>query len=66
MLEAKREGRAVKATQTRRLAPVIDLMAALQKSLGETAEKKPAGRSMRAEAADSEKPARRTKRVVGH
>ena len=45
MLEAKREGRTVKETKTRKLAPVIDLMAALQKSLGDGAEKKPAGRS---------------------
>jgi DNA end-binding protein Ku len=62
MLEAKREGRAVTETKTRKLAPVIDLMAALQKSLGDTAEKKPAGRSARS--TDSEKP-RRTRRASG-
>ena len=65
MLEAKREGRALKEPKTKKLAPVIDLMAALQKSLGETAEKKPAGRSTRAEPATSEKPARRTRRAAG-
>jgi DNA end-binding protein Ku len=65
LLEAKREGRVVTETKTKKLAPVIDLMAALQKSLGETAEKKPAGRSTGAETAISEKPARRPKRAVG-
>lgn len=45
MLEAKREGRAVAETKGKKLAPVIDLMAALQKSLGEAAAKKPAGRA---------------------
>ncbi|MEJ7605920.1 MAG: Ku protein [Bryobacteraceae bacterium] len=45
MLEAKREGRVVNETTTKRLAPVIDLMAALQKSLGERSDKKPATRS---------------------
>jgi DNA end-binding protein Ku len=48
MLEAKREGRTLKETKTRKLAPVIDLMTALQRSLGDSAEKKPATRSTRA------------------
>jgi len=54
MIEAKREGKTVTATKSPRLAPVIDLMAALQKSLGtggasrEEAEKKPAARSQHA------------------
>lgn len=65
MLEAKREGRLVTETKTKKLAPVIDLMAALQKSLGESAEKKPAGRSTGTEAATADKPARRPKRAVG-
>lgn len=44
MLEAKQQGKAVTETKTRKLAPVIDLMAALQKSLNQSgAEKKPAG-----------------------
>jgi DNA end-binding protein Ku len=61
MLEAKREGRTVKEVKTRRLAPVIDLMAALQKSLGDSTEKKPASRSTR-----GEKPAStRTRRASG-
>jgi DNA end-binding protein Ku len=58
LLEAKREGRTIKETKTKKLAPVIDLMAALQKSLGETAEKKPAGRSIGA-VAEEEKLVRR-------
>jgi len=64
MLEAKREGRTVKETKTRKLAPVIDLMAALQKSLGDTAEKKPAARSTRGAEA-SEKTEGRTRRAAG-
>lgn len=53
MIEAKREGKTVAPTKTPRLAPVIDLMAALQKSLGnagsgEGTEKKPAARSQHA------------------
>lgn len=44
MIETKREGKSVKETKTKKLAPVIDLMAALQKSLNQTGtEKKPAG-----------------------
>lgn len=51
MLEAKRHGRVVGETQTKKMAPVIDLMAALQRSLNQKAglsndaeegEKKPA------------------------
>ena len=63
MLEARREGRTVTETKGKKLAPVIDLMAALQKSLGDTAEKKPVVRSIRA--ADSEKPPRRPRRAAG-
>ena len=37
MLEAKRQGRVVGATQTKKMAPVIDLMAALQRSLNQKA-----------------------------
>jgi DNA end-binding protein Ku len=43
MIEAKREGQVVEETAPRRLAPVIDLMAALQKSLGDLPKRKPAG-----------------------
>jgi DNA end-binding protein Ku len=53
MLEAKRQGRVVQETQTKKMAPVIDLMAALQRSLNQRAsgisdeegEKKPAKRA---------------------
>lgn len=51
MIEAKREGLAVTEIAPRRMAPVIDLMAALQKSLGELPKRKPASS---AELADSE------------
>lgn len=53
LIEAKRDGRVVKETKTKRLAPVIDLMAALQKSLAQSegAEKKPASRSVERKAA---------------
>jgi len=62
MLEAKREGRTLKETKTKKLAPVIDLMTALQRSLGDAAEKKPAARSTRA--AERSEKAPRT-RVAG-
>ena len=43
MIDAKREGKAVKETKGKKLAPVIDLMAALQRSLNQAGtEKKPA------------------------
>ena len=42
MIEAKREGMTVEEAAPRKLAPVIDLMQALQKSLGELPKKKPA------------------------
>jgi len=40
LVEAKTEGKQVEGEPKRRMAPVIDLMQALQKSLGETAAKK--------------------------
>lgn len=43
MIEAKREGQTVTGEAPRKLAPVIDLMAALQKSLGDLPKRKPAG-----------------------
>ena len=44
--EAKQAGKSVKETKTKKLAPVIDLMAALQKSLNQAGtEKKPATRT---------------------
>ncbi len=42
MIEAKREGQVVESEAPKRLAPVVDLMAALQKSLGELPKRKPA------------------------
>jgi DNA end-binding protein Ku len=43
LVEAKTEGKQMEGEPKRRMAPVIDLMQALQKSLGETgAKKKPA------------------------
>lgn len=44
LIEAKREGQEVKAEEPRKLAPVIDLMQALKKSLGELPERKPAAK----------------------
>jgi len=42
MIKSKEEGQPVSATEPKRLAPVIDLMQALQKSLGELPQRKPA------------------------
>jgi DNA end-binding protein Ku len=64
LVEAKREGKAVRETKGRKLAPVIDLMTALQKSLGQT-DRKPAARSGEPSAEGAEKPARKTRRVAG-
>ena len=50
MINAKIEGRESEAEPTRRLAPVVDLMEALQKSLGEKAEKKSPQRAETSEA----------------
>lgn len=45
MIKAKEEGQTVSATAPKKLAPVIDLMQALQKSLGELPQRKPAVKS---------------------
>ncbi|MCL4851367.1 MAG: Ku protein [Bryobacteraceae bacterium] len=45
LIEAKGEGMQVTATPQRKLAPVIDLMTALQKSLNSADQKKPAGKA---------------------
>lgn len=50
MIEAKREGQPVEAGAPKKRAPVIDLMQALQKSLGELPQRKPATRAVPAEA----------------
>lgn len=71
LLEARREGKTVTETKTKKLAPVIDLMAALQKSLNQKAaaasdedEKKPARRA--ASSSDSsDRAATRRRRAAG-
>lgn len=73
MIEAKREGKVVQETAGRKLAPVIDLMAALQRSLNlqtapvaetepEEGTKKPARRASGSDAVSEEKPAAATPR----
>ena len=65
MLEAKREGRTIHEVKSKKMAPVIDLMAALQKSLnqatGEIAEsgKKPAAKAAAENATERTAPRRR-------
>lgn len=49
MIEAKREGEPVPEEAPKKRAPVIDLMAALQKSLGELPQRKPAAKAAAAE-----------------
>lgn len=46
MIESKREGQPVEAGAPKKRAPVIDLMQALQKSLGEMPQRKPAARAI--------------------
>jgi DNA end-binding protein Ku len=53
MIEAKRDGLAIGAEPPRKRAPVIDLMQALQKSLGELP-RKPAAKAAGNEAAETE------------
>jgi DNA end-binding protein Ku len=58
MIEAKREGLAAAAPEApRKRAPVIDLMQALQKSLGELPQRKPATKAMETESQIAETPA---------
>ncbi|MDZ4797914.1 MAG: Ku protein [Bryobacteraceae bacterium] len=75
MIEAKRDGTVVKETAGRKLAPVIDLMAALQKSLNlqassdseeaeDTGGKKPARRASASDTA-ADKPATPRRRRAG-
>ena len=56
MIEAKRTGQETAETEGPRLAPVIDLMEALQKSLKETPAKKAPKRATEAAASTSKKP----------
>ncbi len=60
LIEAKREGQTVEAAAPKRRAPVIDLMQALQKSLGELPQRKPASK-----AAANEPAAAATKKQSG-
>jgi DNA end-binding protein Ku len=50
LIEAKREGQTVEAAPPKKRAPVIDLMQALQKSLGELPQRKPASKAAANEA----------------
>ncbi len=50
LIEAKREGQTIEAAAPKKRAPVIDLMQALQKSLGELPQRKPASKASAAEA----------------
>ena len=45
MIQAKSEGQQVESSQPKKLAPVIDLMQALQQSLGQLPERKPVAKS---------------------
>jgi DNA end-binding protein Ku len=64
MIDAKREGKSVKETKGKKLAPVIDLMAALQRSLNQAGtEKKPASSTHDTEAPRAASP--RKRRVAG-
>jgi DNA end-binding protein Ku len=61
LVEAKREGKALKESKGTKLAPVIDLMAALQRSLNQQGtDKKPARR-----ASETEEKVRRKTRATG-
>jgi DNA end-binding protein Ku len=62
LIEAKKEGQEVQAGPARKLAPVIDLMQALQQSLGQV-QKKPAAREI-SETAEA-KPARKQRARAG-
>ena len=63
MIEAKRQGQEVTASQAPRLAPVVDLMEALQKSLASETKKKPPARAAKAQptaaASTGKRPSRR-------
>lgn len=56
LIEAKKEGVEVQGTAPKKLAPVIDLMQALQQSLGQMPQRKPVSK-VTSIAAESEKPA---------
>jgi DNA end-binding protein Ku len=68
MIEAKKEGQPIATEGPRRMAPVIDLMQALQKSLGELPKRKPATKaddsSTATEQPAKKQPAKRAARAV--
>lgn len=64
MIEAKREGQPVEETAPKKRAPVIDLMAALQKSLGELP-RKPAAKAAAATASEPSSEEAASKQPVG-
>jgi DNA end-binding protein Ku len=70
LIEAKREGQTVEAAAPRKRAPVIDLMQALQKSLGELPQRKPASKASANEegatATKKQSPAKRQPAKVAH
>jgi DNA end-binding protein Ku len=59
LIEAKKEGVEVKGTAPKKLAPVIDLMQALQQSLGQMPSKKPAAKVTSIETQETKEPSRR-------
>ena len=66
MIEAKGEGRQVHGATHKKMAPVIDLMAALQKSLGEGAQRKPPSKAAPKRAMSQTKSRRQSvKRATG-
>ena len=62
LIEAKKEGLEVQGSAPKKLAPVIDLMQALQQSLGQIPQKKPASK-VTSIAGDSEKQPAKKQRV---
>lgn len=59
LIEAKKEGLEVQSPAPKRLAPVIDLMQALQQSLGQMPQKKPASKVTTMEPETAEQPRKR-------
>jgi DNA end-binding protein Ku len=66
MIEAKREGQTVEAAEPKKRAPVIDLMQALQKSLGELPQRKPASKASQNEESAAAPKKTPSKRRVAH
>jgi DNA end-binding protein Ku len=62
MIEAKKDGQQVAGAPAKKLAPVIDLMQALQQSLGQIPQRKPATKAISAVAEESEPEERSTRK----